>query len=85
MEMTLTVTASWTKKSDNLDRIDIAGYTAIIETITSRVASQAPIYEITVFHGSRIVATAHRTDHFAAFLTAERIIEEDVVAQTVST
>lgn len=79
--MQLTVTAEWTHPTPTADRIEIAGYTAVIETtsVVDITGTVVPAYEFTVLRDHlEIVEVGHRMDRIAAQITVERIIAEHI-------
>lgn len=83
--MQITLSASWTQPADGVKRIQIAGYTAVIEesSTTNLVGEIVPAYEYTILRDHfEIVATGLRTCAVAAEITVEETIAEH--AQSLS-
>lgn len=79
--MQLTVTADWTQPTPTADRIEIAGYTAVVEavTISDGVGPDFTAYQYTVLRDHlEIVETGKRLDRATALGRVELVIAEHI-------
>lgn len=74
--MQLTLTADWTQPTATCDRIAIAGYTAVVEAVTTATGT---VYEFTVLRDHyEIVEVGIRRDRIAAQISVETIIANHI-------